>query len=94
MDLISKSALWNKISHECHYDTEHPAESYGKLLSVIQEAPLVDAIIVNAPILTKRDVLNQYGITYISNTDLDQAADIGFMELVQNLLNTDEMYID
>ena len=30
-----KARLFNKIANECHYDSEHPLESYAKLLSVI-----------------------------------------------------------
>ena len=36
-DMISRAELFNRIASECHYDTEHPLESYAKLLSVIQE---------------------------------------------------------
>jgi len=34
-DLISKSALMNKIATECHYATENPLEQYAKLISII-----------------------------------------------------------
>ena len=34
--MISRAELFNRIAKECHYDTEHPLESYSKLLSVIQ----------------------------------------------------------
>ena len=36
--LINKEKLINKIATEVHYDTEHPLESYAKLLMMIVEA--------------------------------------------------------
>lgn len=27
----------NRIAHECHYDTDHPLESYAKLMQIINE---------------------------------------------------------
>ena len=39
MILIDKAALLNRIATEVHYDTEHPLEAYGKLLSEINDAP-------------------------------------------------------
>lgn len=38
--LINRADLFNKISTECHYDSEHPLESYAKLLAVINDALL------------------------------------------------------
>ena len=35
--LINRADLFNKIATECHYDSEHPLESYAKLLQVINE---------------------------------------------------------
>lgn len=35
--LINRADLFNRIATECHYDTEHPLESYTKLLQVINE---------------------------------------------------------
>lgn len=37
--LINKEKLINKIATDVHYDTEHPLESYAKLLMMIVEAP-------------------------------------------------------
>ena len=37
--VISRAALYNKIAHECHYDSTHPLESYAKLFNALQEAP-------------------------------------------------------
>lgn len=39
MILIDKAELLNRIATEVHYDTEHPLEAYGKLLSEINDAP-------------------------------------------------------
>ena len=39
-DLISKSKLFNTIASEVHYDTEKPLEMYGKVLQLIQDAPI------------------------------------------------------
>ena len=39
MILIDKAALLNRIATTVHYDTEHPLEAYGKLLSEINDAP-------------------------------------------------------
>ena len=89
-DLISKSALWNRICKECHYNTEDPCGSYAKLLEVIQEAPLVTAV----PVLTKQEVLDKYGVTYIANFDPESPADAAFVELVKNLTNNEDMFID
>ena len=36
--LINKEKLINQIATEVHYDTEHPLESYAKLLMMIVEA--------------------------------------------------------
>lgn len=36
--VISRAALYNKIAHECHYDSTHPLESYTKLFNAIQES--------------------------------------------------------
>lgn len=36
--LINKEKLINLIATEVHYDTEHPLESYAKLLMMIVEA--------------------------------------------------------
>lgn len=33
---INRGELLNRIAHECHYDSEHPLESYTKLLQIIQ----------------------------------------------------------
>ena len=38
-DLISRSDLPNKIGKECHYDSEHPLESYSKLLWTVCSMP-------------------------------------------------------
>lgn len=43
MNLIDKATLLNKIATEVHYDTEAPLEAYGKLMSLINNAPTVDA---------------------------------------------------
>ena len=43
-DLISKSALLNRIATEVHYDTENPLEQYGKLMGAINSQPTVDAV--------------------------------------------------
>ena len=40
-DLISRSELLNKIGRECHYDSEHPLESYSKLLWTVCNMPTV-----------------------------------------------------
>ena len=40
-DLISKSQLMNTIATEVHFDTEHPLEAYGKLMALINNAPVV-----------------------------------------------------
>ena len=42
-DLISKSALLNRIATEVHYDTENPLEQYGKLMWAICSEPTIDA---------------------------------------------------
>lgn len=34
---IDRVHIMNRIATECHYDTEHPLESYSKLLEVINE---------------------------------------------------------
>ena len=34
---IDRVHLMNRIATECHYDTEHPLESYAKLMQVINE---------------------------------------------------------
>ena len=39
-DLISRSELLNKIGKECHYDSEHPLESYSKLLWTVCSMPI------------------------------------------------------
>lgn len=43
MTLIDKAALLNTIATEVHYDSERPLEMYAKLLSVVNDAPTVDA---------------------------------------------------
>ena len=43
MTLIDKAALLNTIATEVHYDSERPLEMYAKLLSVVNDAPIVDA---------------------------------------------------
>ena len=40
-DLISKGALLNMIGTQCHYDTEHPLEAYGKVISTIVNMPTI-----------------------------------------------------
>lgn len=42
--LINKEKLINKIATEVHYDTEHPLESYAKLLMMIVEAEEDEAV--------------------------------------------------
>lgn len=37
--LIDKGELLNRIAVECNYDTEHPLESYTKLISIINSFP-------------------------------------------------------
>ena len=44
MVLIDKAALLNKIATEVHYDSEHSLEMYAKMLSLINDAPAVDAV--------------------------------------------------
>lgn len=88
--LIDKNALWQKISTECYYNTADPRKSYSKLLEVIQNAPVVNAV----PVLTKQEVLDKYGVTYIANIDLNSPADAEFVELVKNLTNNEDMFID
>ena len=39
-DLISKSALLNRIATEVHYDTENPLEQYARMMNLINNAPL------------------------------------------------------
>lgn len=34
---IDRVHLMNRIATECHYDTEHPLESYAKLMQVVNE---------------------------------------------------------
>ena len=44
MVLIDKAALLNKIATEVHYDSEHSLEMYAKMLSLINDAPEVEAV--------------------------------------------------
>ena len=40
---MDKAALLNTIATEVHYDSERPLEMYAKLLSVVNDAPTIDA---------------------------------------------------
>ena len=44
MILMDKAALLNTIATEVHYDSERPLEMYAKLLSVVNDAPTIDAV--------------------------------------------------
>lgn len=88
--LIDKNVLWQKISNECHYNTADPLKSYSKLLEIIQNAPVVNAV----PVLTKQEVLDKYGVTYIANFDPEEPAYAEFVDLIKNLTNNEDMFID